>query len=111
VAARKKGKPQHFNCKNWGHIRKHRPTYNKTDGTTKINVDYAVDSKYEVLVSVRELFDEVCVLNTGSSYHVASNKEWFATYKPSDFEAVYQVDGVPRRIMGIGDIKIKPSRW
>jgi hypothetical protein len=94
VWARKKGKAQCFNCKNWVHIRKHRPTYNKTDGATKINVDYAADSKYEVLVSVRELFDELCMLNTGSSYHVTSNKEWFATYKLDDFEAIYQVDGV-----------------
>jgi hypothetical protein len=36
-----------------------------------------------------------------------SNKEWFATYKPGDFGVVYQVDGSPQRIMGMGDIKIK----
>jgi hypothetical protein len=36
-----------------------------------------------------------------------SNKEWFATYKPGDSGVVYQVDGSPQHIMGMGDIKIK----
>jgi hypothetical protein len=53
------------------------------------------------------LFDEVWVLDIGNSYHVTSNKEWFATYKPGNFGADYQVDGAPERIMGMGDIKIK----
>jgi hypothetical protein len=26
---------------------------------------------------------------------VTSNKDWFATYKPGDFGAIYQVDGAP----------------
>jgi hypothetical protein len=47
------------------------------------------------------------VLDSGNSYHVMSNKEWFATYKPGDFGAVYQVDGAPQRIMGMRDIEIK----
>lgn len=104
---KKKGKPQCHHCKEWGHIRRFCPTYIKADGAANIAVKSAADSDCEVLVLASELFDEVWMLDSGSSYHVTSNKEWFSTYKPGDFGAVYQVDGAPQRIMGMGDIKIK----
>jgi hypothetical protein len=79
---------------------------NKADGAANI-VDSTADSECDVLDLESELFDEVWVLITVSSYHVTFNKECFATYKSGDFEAVYQVDGAPQRIMGMRDIKIK----
>jgi hypothetical protein len=66
------------NCKECG-IRKHRTTYNKTDGAPNIVVTSAADSGSEVLALVSELFDELWVLDLESSYHVTSNKEWFST--------------------------------
>jgi hypothetical protein len=47
----------------------------------------------------------VWALDTGSSYHVTSNKEWFATYNPADFGVVYPIDGATQCIMGMRDIK------
>lgn len=104
---KKKGKPQCSHCKELGHIRRHCPTYNKVDGVANIVVKSAADSDCEVLALVSELFDEVWVPDSGSSFHVTSDKEWFSAYKPGDFGVVYQVDGAPQHIMGMGDIKIK----
>ena len=104
---KKRGKVQCFHCKEWGHIRRLCPMYNKTDGAANIAHTPVDFSESETLALESELFDEVWVLDSGSSYHVTSNKEWFSTYKPGDFGVVYQVDGAPQRIMGMGDIKIK----
>ena len=82
-------------------------TTGQTDGAANITVQSLEDSDSDALALVSELFDEVWVLDSGSSYHVTSNKEWFATYKSGDFGVVYQVDIAPQRIVGMGDIKIK----
>jgi hypothetical protein len=38
---------------------------------------------------------------------MASQPHRGTTYKPADFEEVFQVDGAPQRIMGMRDIEIK----
>jgi hypothetical protein len=54
---KKKGKPQCFNCKEWCHIRKNCPTYNKADGAANIDVNSAADLDYEVMALEREFFN------------------------------------------------------
>ena len=98
-----KKKVQCFSCKEWGHIRRKCPTWKKANGTANV-VANSDDS--ELLALESELFDEVWILDSGSSFHVTSNKEWFSSYKSGDFGVVYQVDGVSKRIEGMGDIKI-----
>jgi hypothetical protein len=88
----KKDNLQCFHSKEWGHIHKHCPTYKKTNGAANIVVTSAANFDSEFLALVSELFDEAWVLDPGSSYHVTSDKEWLATYKPSDFGVVYQVN-------------------
>jgi hypothetical protein len=101
----KKKKPQCFHCKEWGHIRRFCPTWKKANESANIVVASGEDS--EILVLESELFDEVWLLDSGSSFHVTSNKEWFSSYKSGDFGVVYQADGTPQHIIGMGDIKIK----
>ena len=67
----------------------------------------AIDEYSDTLVLESELFDEVWLLDSGSSFHVTSNKKWFSSYKSGDFGVFYQADGTPQHIMGMGDIKIK----
>ena len=100
----KKKKPQCFHCKEWGHIRRFFPTWKKANGSANVA---AIDEYSDTLVLESELFDEVWVLDSGSSFHVTSNKEWFSSYKSGDFGVVYQADGTPLRVMGMGDIRIK----
>jgi hypothetical protein len=88
-------------------MRKHYPTYNKIGGAANIAIDAASDPECELMAIVSELFDEMWMLDTRRSYHVTSKKEWFATYKPGDFGAVYQFDVANQHIMGMGDVKIK----
>ena len=71
------------------------PMWKKADGTANTAANFVIleDSKLVAMESV--LFDEVWILDTRSSFHVTSNKEWFLSYKSGDFGVVYQVDGVP----------------
>ena len=100
----KKKKPQCFHCKEWGHIRRFCPTWKKANGSANVVV---ADNDSRTLVLESELFDEVWVLDSRSSFHATSNKEWFSSYKSGDFGVVYQADGTPQRVMGMGDIRIK----
>ncbi|CAA0830117.1 Uncharacterized mitochondrial protein AtMg00810 [Striga hermonthica] len=52
-------------------------------------------------------YDDAWILNSGCSYHITPNKEWFANHKPGNSGSVFLGDDRCCGIVGIGDVKIK----
>ncbi|CAA0830831.1 Probable prolyl 4-hydroxylase 11 [Striga hermonthica] len=52
-------------------------------------------------------YDDAWILDSGCSYHITPNREWFATYKPGNSGSVFLGDDRCCGIVGIGDVKIK----
>ena len=54
----------------------------------------------------RKLTD-VWLLDSGASWHMTSNRNWFHTYEPISEGVVYMGNNHPLEIVGIGSIKLK----
>ena len=50
---------------------------------------------------------EAWMLDSASSYHVTSKREWFSSYKSGDFGVVYLGNDTSYRVVGVGDVKFK----
>lgn len=47
------------------------------------------------------------ILDSGCSYHMCPNKDWFATYQSIDGGEVLKGNNVDCKVVGIGSIQIK----
>ncbi|KAL1207275.1 Retrovirus-related Pol polyprotein from transposon TNT 1-94 [Cardamine amara subsp. amara] len=47
------------------------------------------------------------ILDTGCSFHMTSNKEWFETYEAGNFDTVKLADDISYNIVGVGQIKFR----
>ena len=47
------------------------------------------------------------MLDSASSYHVTSKREWFSSYKSGDFGVVYLGNDTSYGVVGVGDVKFK----
>ena len=52
-------------------------------------------------------FDDVWVLDSGASYHMCPNREWFSTYQQIDGGNVSMANSVVCKIVGIVSVKIR----
>jgi len=52
-------------------------------------------------------FSDVWILDSGYSYHIMSNREWFTTYRSANSGCVYLGDNRCCNIVGIGDVRIR----
>ncbi|KAE8680841.1 pentatricopeptide repeat-containing protein [Hibiscus syriacus] len=104
-----------YKCKEAGHMKRDCPklkkqTDEKRDGSTKsVNVvedDTSDCSEGDMLsISTTQLTD-AWILDSGCSYHITPNREWFSTYRPVNSGSVYLGDDRCCNI-GIGDVRIK----
>ncbi|GMI95059.1 hypothetical protein HRI_003175200 [Hibiscus trionum] len=52
-------------------------------------------------------FTDAWILDSGCSYHITPNKEWFSTYMSVNFGSVYLGDDRCCNIVGIGEVRNK----
>ncbi|KAE8689071.1 hypothetical protein F3Y22_tig00110944pilonHSYRG00042 [Hibiscus syriacus] len=105
-----------YKCKEAGHMKRDCPklkkqTDEKRDGSSKsVNVvedDTSDCSEGDMLsISTTQLTD-AWILDSGCSYHITPNREWFSTYRPVNSGSVYLGDDRCCNIVGIGDVRIK----
>ncbi|KAE8719673.1 hypothetical protein F3Y22_tig00109926pilonHSYRG00011 [Hibiscus syriacus] len=105
-----------YKCKEARHMKRDCPklkkqTDEKRDGSSKsVNVvedDTSDCSEGDMLsISTTQLTD-AWILDSGCSYHITPNREWFSTYKPVNSGSVYLGDDRCCNIVGIGDVRIK----
>ncbi|KAE8721370.1 hypothetical protein F3Y22_tig00016115pilonHSYRG00011 [Hibiscus syriacus] len=105
-----------YKCKEVRHMKRDCPklkkqTDEKRDGSSKsVNVvedDNSDCSEGDMLsISTTQLTD-AWILDSGCSYHITPNREWFSTYRPINSGSVYLGDDRCCNIVGIGDVRIK----
>ncbi|KAL4384756.1 hypothetical protein GQ457_15G014670 [Hibiscus cannabinus] len=105
-----------YKCKEAGHMKRDCPkwknqTKEKEDATAKtVNVvqnDNSDCSDGDMLsVSTTQLMD-AWILDSGCSYHITPNREWFSTYMPVNSGSVYLGDDSCCNIVGIGEVRIR----
>ncbi|KAE8721016.1 hypothetical protein F3Y22_tig00017599pilonHSYRG00003 [Hibiscus syriacus] len=82
----------------------------RDDSSKSVNVvedDNSDCSEGDMLsISTTQLTD-AWILDSGSSYHITPNREWFSKYKSVDSGFVYLGEDQCCNIVGIGDIRIK----
>ncbi|KAE8726093.1 hypothetical protein F3Y22_tig00007792pilonHSYRG00021 [Hibiscus syriacus] len=105
-----------YKCKEAGHMKRDSPklkkqTDEKRDVSSKsVNViedDNSDCSEGDMLsISMTQLMD-AWILDSGCSYHITPNREWFSTYRSVNSGSVYLDDDRCYNIVGIGDVRIK----
>ncbi|KAL4304503.1 hypothetical protein GQ457_10G014750 [Hibiscus cannabinus] len=105
-----------YKCKEAGHMKRDCPkwknqTKEKDDATAKtvnlVQNDNSDCSDGDMLsVSTTQLMD-AWILDSGCSYHITSNREWFSTYMHVNCGSVYLGDDSCCNIVGIGEVRIR----
>lgn len=111
-----------FYCHQKGHIRRYckvlakdledRKNHKRPSNAASIAEDKSEDSEAEAdllccISSGKNPLQDSWILDTGCSYHMCPNKDWFDTYEPRNCGTVFMGNDAPCRAVGIGTIKIK----
>nr|AAP53866.2 retrotransposon protein, putative, Ty1-copia subclass [Oryza sativa Japonica Group] len=99
-----------YKCHEFGHIRRNCPLLKKRKGgiaSLAARGDDSDSGSHEILTVSDEMSGEAWMLDSASSYHVTSKREWFSSYKSGDFGVVYLGDGTSYRVVGVGDVNFK----
>ncbi|KAE8692022.1 hypothetical protein F3Y22_tig00110863pilonHSYRG00024 [Hibiscus syriacus] len=105
-----------YKCKEAGHMKRDCPklkkqTDEKRDVSSK-SVNVVEDDNFDcsegdmLSISTTQLTD-AWILDSGCSYHITPNREWFSTYRSVNSGSVYLGDDRCCNIVGIGDVRIK----
>lgn len=106
---KKKKKVQCYRCKEWGHIKRECPELKGGASANLATRGDNSDSSSDALVlsDRRSTKTEAWMLDSACSFHATPNREWFSSYKSSEFGLAYVGDDTGYRVAGVGDIKIK----
>ena len=105
-----------YKCKEPGHMKRDCPKFkrqtdDKRDESSKsVNVvqnDDAECSDGDMLSVSTTQFTDAWILDSGCSYHIMPNREWFTTYRSANSGSVYLGDDRCCNIVGIGDVRIR----
>ncbi|CAA0820811.1 Probable prolyl 4-hydroxylase 11 [Striga hermonthica] len=102
-----------YKCKEQGHFKRDCPKWKKqtADMSSKsanvVQNEESDCSDGDMLSISTAQYDDAWILDSGCSYHITPNREWFATYKPGNSGSVFLGDDRCCGIVGIGDVKIK----
>ncbi|KAE8673710.1 hypothetical protein F3Y22_tig00111774pilonHSYRG00047 [Hibiscus syriacus] len=105
-----------YKCKEAGHMKRDcsklkKQTDEKRDVSSK-SVNMVEDENSDcsegdmLSISTTQLTD-AWILDSGCSYHIMPNREWFSTYRSVNSGSVYFGDDRCYNIVGIGDVRIK----
>lgn len=99
---------QCYKCKEWGHIKKDCPTWNKKDGHGSTAVADYNESGELLTVSIGNTSSHGdWILDSGSTHHICSRKEYFEKFQESKGGSFSLPDGSKVDVMGVGTVKIK----
>ncbi|CAA0833091.1 Thioredoxin H2 [Striga hermonthica] len=102
-----------YKCKKQGHFKQDCPKWKKqtADMSSKsanvVQNEESDCSDGDMLSISTAQYDDAWILDSGCSYHITPNREWFATYKSGNSGSVFLGDDRCCGIVGIGDVKIK----
>ncbi|CAA0831937.1 Probable prolyl 4-hydroxylase 11 [Striga hermonthica] len=102
-----------YKCKEQGHFKRDSPKLKKqtADMSSKsanvVQNEESNCSDGDMLSISTAQYDDAWILDSGCSYHITPNREWFATYKSGNSGSVFLGDDRCCGIVGIGDVKIR----
>ncbi|KAK2988245.1 hypothetical protein RJ640_000006 [Escallonia rubra] len=100
-----------YHCHKEGHYRKDCPERKgkKKDNSKMADAGVAEDNSdgADVLSVTIISLDGGWILDTGCSYHMCPNRDWFATYRSFDGGKVLMGNDVACKVVGIGSIQIR----
>ncbi|CAA0827423.1 Probable prolyl 4-hydroxylase 11 [Striga hermonthica] len=102
-----------YKCKEQGHFKRDCPKWKKQTAdmssmsTNVVQNEESDCSDGDMLSISTAQYDDAWILDSGCSYHITPNREWFVTYKPGNSGSVFLGDDRCCGIVGIGDVKIK----
>ncbi|CAA0838500.1 Unknown protein [Striga hermonthica] len=102
-----------YKCKEHGHFKRDCPKWKKQTADMSCKSANVVQNKEsdcsdgDMLSISTAQYDDAWILDSGCSYHITPNREWFVTYKPGNSGSVFLGDDRCCGIVGIGDVKIR----
>ncbi|KAK2970311.1 hypothetical protein RJ640_017042 [Escallonia rubra] len=100
-----------YHCHKEGHYKKDCPEHKgkKKDNSKIADAGVAKDNSdgADVLSITISSSDGGWILDTGCSYHMCPNRDWFATYRSLDGGKVLMRNDVACKVVGIGSIQIR----
>ncbi|KAL0451879.1 UNVERIFIED_CONTAM: Retrovirus-related Pol polyprotein from transposon TNT 1-94 [Sesamum latifolium] len=106
----------YYKCKEPGHMKRDCPKLKKQadekrDDSSKsanmVHNDSSDCSDGDMLSVSTNQFVDAWILDSGCSYHITPNREWFTSYMSGNSGSVYLGDDRCCSIVGIGDVRIK----
>ncbi|KAL0453639.1 UNVERIFIED_CONTAM: Retrovirus-related Pol polyprotein from transposon TNT 1-94 [Sesamum latifolium] len=105
-----------YKCKEPGHVKRDCPKLKKQadekrdDSSKSANMvlnDGSDCSDGDMLSVSTNQFVDAWILDSGCSYHITPNREWFTSYKSGNSGSVNLGDDRCCHIVGVGDVRIK----
>lgn len=95
-------------CKKKGHFKQDCPKLNgKPDKSIAGVTENNSDNDENVLTIFSTRLEDEWILDSGCSYHMCPNRDWFTTYQSVNGGTVLMGNDAPCKIIGIGTIRIK----
>ncbi|KAL1222226.1 Retrovirus-related Pol polyprotein from transposon TNT 1-94 [Cardamine amara subsp. amara] len=107
-----KKKAVSYKCQKIGHYKRDYPMNKKQNGggessntANVVQQEGTITVEFDMLAVTTSNHTDSWILDTGCSFHMTSNKEWFETYEVGNFGTVKLADNISCSIIGVNQIK------